>query len=119
MSGATVLDWLLHTLMGGGALLLAARLMMGRLAAPARRQRLGEWAIAAGLLLALLSAAPAWLIVTLPVNRYPLSAIRHHCSGSPVADVLSARQGFSQGRQRMRAASAPRRGCGSWSCSGG
>jgi beta-lactamase regulating signal transducer with metallopeptidase domain len=66
MSAAMVLSWLLHTLLGGGSLLLLAWVWMRRLAAPARRQRLGEWAIAAALLLAILSFAPAWLVVTLP-----------------------------------------------------
>jgi beta-lactamase regulating signal transducer with metallopeptidase domain len=68
MSGTTVVEWLLRTLVGGGCLLLLAWLVMGRLAAPALRQRLGEWAIAAALLLALLSVAPAWLIVPLPAE---------------------------------------------------
>ena len=66
MSGTTVVEWLLRTLLGGGCLLLLAWLVMSRLAAPALRQRLGEWAMAAALLLALLSVAPAWLIVPLP-----------------------------------------------------
>lgn len=68
MSGTTVVEWLLRTLVGGGCLLLVAWLVMGRLAAPALRQRLGEWAMAAALLLALLSVAPAWLIVPLPAE---------------------------------------------------
>src|SRR5262249_33473008 len=33
---------------------------------PARRQRLGEWGVAAALLLALLSLAPGWLPVSVP-----------------------------------------------------
>jgi beta-lactamase regulating signal transducer with metallopeptidase domain len=66
MSGTTVLEWLVRTLLGGGCVLLVAGLAMGRLAAPARRQRLGEWAMAAALLLAPLSLAPAWLVVELP-----------------------------------------------------
>jgi hypothetical protein len=66
MSGTMVLDWLPRTLLGGGCLLLIAWLGMGWLASPARRQRLGEWAMAAALLLALLSLAPAWLIIRLP-----------------------------------------------------
>ena len=68
MSGTTVVEWLLRTLLGGGCLLLLTWLVMGRLAAPALRQRLGEWAMAAALLLALLSVAPAWLIVPLPAE---------------------------------------------------
>lgn len=64
-----VLNWLLRTLGGGGGLLLLAWLALGRLSTPARRQRLGEWAMAAALLLAVLSLAPAWLIVMLPARE--------------------------------------------------
>jgi beta-lactamase regulating signal transducer with metallopeptidase domain len=68
MSGPMVLDWLPRTLLGGGGLLLLTWLAMRRLTAPAQRQRLGEWAMASALLLALLSIAPAWLIVPLPAG---------------------------------------------------
>src|SRR5689334_12616067 len=74
MSATMVPDWLLRTLLGGGGLLLVAWLAMGRLPAPARRQRLGEWAMAAALLLALLSLAPAWLILRLPAPSDPTPA---------------------------------------------
>jgi beta-lactamase regulating signal transducer with metallopeptidase domain len=66
MSETAVLEWLLRTLLGGGLVLLAARLVMSRLVAPARRQRLGEWAMLAAVLLAFLSLAPAWLLLPLP-----------------------------------------------------
>ena len=59
----TALGWLLHTLLGGGLLLLAARLLMAGVRSPARRQRLGEWGMASALLLPLLALAPAWLWV--------------------------------------------------------
>src|SRR4051812_43677616 len=64
----TALGWLLHTLLGGGLLLLAARLLMAGVRSPARRQRLGEWAMASALLLPLLALAPAWLWVPLPAR---------------------------------------------------
>jgi membrane-associated protease RseP (regulator of RpoE activity) len=60
--------WALHTVAGGGLLLLLARLLAPRLRQPARRQRLGECAAAAALLLSALSLAPAWLLVPLPVR---------------------------------------------------
>jgi beta-lactamase regulating signal transducer with metallopeptidase domain len=63
---ATAMSWLLHTLLGGGLLLLLAWTLLPRIVQPARRQRLGDWAMTAALLLALLSLAPAWLVVTVP-----------------------------------------------------
>jgi hypothetical protein len=68
----TALDaeyWLAQTLVGGGLLLLLARVLMTWTAQPARRQRLGEWAVVAALLLPLLSVAPAWLVVPVPVEE--------------------------------------------------
>ncbi len=70
----TALGWLLHTLLGGGLLLLAARLLMAGVRSPARRQRLGEWAMASALLLPLLALAPAWLWVPLPARPAPAPA---------------------------------------------
>jgi beta-lactamase regulating signal transducer with metallopeptidase domain len=70
----TALGWLVHTLLGGGLLLLAARLLMAGVRSPARRQRLGEWAMVAALLLPLLALAPAWLLVPLPTRPTPASA---------------------------------------------
>jgi beta-lactamase regulating signal transducer with metallopeptidase domain len=64
----TALGWLLHTLLGGGLLLLAARLLMAGVRSPARRQRLGEWAMVSALLLPLLALGPAWLLVPLPAG---------------------------------------------------
>jgi beta-lactamase regulating signal transducer with metallopeptidase domain len=62
----TALGWFLHTVAGGGLLLLIAWAAMRPVRAPARRQRLGEWAIAAAIVLSVLSLAPAWLTVPLP-----------------------------------------------------
>jgi hypothetical protein len=53
--------WLVHTAVGGGLVLLVARLLLGRVAQPARRQRLAEGGLAAALAVALLSLGPAWL----------------------------------------------------------
>jgi beta-lactamase regulating signal transducer with metallopeptidase domain len=64
----TALGWLLHTLVGGGLLLLVARLLMAAVRSPARRQRLGEWAMVSALLLPLLALGPAWLLVPLPAR---------------------------------------------------
>jgi beta-lactamase regulating signal transducer with metallopeptidase domain len=58
--------WLAQTVVGGGLLLLMARVLMARTEQPARRQRLGEWAITVALLFPVLSLVPAWLIVTVP-----------------------------------------------------
>jgi beta-lactamase regulating signal transducer with metallopeptidase domain len=60
------LSWWLHTLVGGGLLLLLGCLLLSLIRQPARRQRAGEWTMLAALLLAVASLAPAWLIVTVP-----------------------------------------------------
>jgi hypothetical protein len=71
-TAATALNWWLHALPGGGLLLLLAWLGLGRIRQPARRQRLAEWALAAALLLPLLSLGPAWLILpVLPPEAAP------------------------------------------------
>ena len=56
--------WLLHTAVGGGLLLLITCLAMRWTIQPARRQRLGECGLIAGLLVALGSAVgPSWLVI--------------------------------------------------------
>lgn len=60
-------EWLLHTAIGGGLLLLLVALAFRLVRSPARQQRLGEWGVAAALLLSLLSLGPAW--ITVPVRR--------------------------------------------------
>jgi beta-lactamase regulating signal transducer with metallopeptidase domain len=67
-------SWLLHTVVGGGLLLLATRLVQQRIRIPVRSQRLGEWGLAAALLIALLSLAPAW--IPLPAVPVPLESSR-------------------------------------------
>ena len=77
MSGVGTMaeGWLLHTVVGGGLLLLLARLWAARTGPVARRQRLGEWAVAAALVLAGLSLAPAWLPVAPPVGDPAVGAV--------------------------------------------
>ncbi len=57
-------NWWLGTALGGGAILLAACLLMRRVSQPAARQRLGEWAVLAALLVAALRLGPSWLEVS-------------------------------------------------------
>ncbi len=74
MSGTTASGWLLHTLAGGGLLLLLAWAWAAWTPQPARRLRVAEWAVAASLLLAVLSLGPAWLVVTTPAPVAPAVA---------------------------------------------
>jgi beta-lactamase regulating signal transducer with metallopeptidase domain len=64
-------SWWLHSAIGGGLLLLLAGVLMALTRQPARRQRLGEWGVTAALIVALLSVAPAWLLVPLPGGYQP------------------------------------------------
>jgi hypothetical protein len=66
MSGTVAAGWLLHLALGGGLLLLLARLAMACVGDPARRQRLGEVGVLSALLVGVLALGPAWLPVTLP-----------------------------------------------------
>jgi hypothetical protein len=61
-------EWLLRSAAGGGLVLLVAWMLASRIRQPALRQRLGEWGLASALLLAVLSLAPAWLLITVPVD---------------------------------------------------
>lgn len=63
---ASIGQWLLHSAAGGGALLLLTLAAMRWTRQPARRQRLGEWGMAAALMATMLSLAPAWLVVSVP-----------------------------------------------------
>lgn len=67
MSTTTILasDWLLHSSVGGGLLLLVAWLLMRGSRQPAQQQTLGQWGVVAALLLAVLCLGPRWL--TLPL----------------------------------------------------
>jgi Zn-dependent protease with chaperone function len=77
--------WLAQTVLGGGLLLLLARGLMAWTAQPARRQRLGEWALAAALVLPLLSLAPALWVVQMPVEEPPPTAPSPAIAAGPAA----------------------------------
>src|SRR3977135_2130956 len=66
--------WLLHTAVGGGLLLALTCVLMRWTRQPALKQRLGEFGLAAALAVAVLSVAPAWLIVKWPVSPAEPSA---------------------------------------------
>jgi beta-lactamase regulating signal transducer with metallopeptidase domain len=66
--------WFLQSAMGGGVLLLLAWVLTRRQGQPDRQQRVAEWGLAAALLLAGLSFAPAWLIINLPMPSEPAVA---------------------------------------------
>src|SRR5262245_2960238 len=53
--------WWLGTAIGGGLILLAACGVMRLMKQPAARQRVGEWAVLAALLVAVLRLGPTWL----------------------------------------------------------
>jgi hypothetical protein len=67
----TAAGWLLPGVLGGGLLLLVARIVARYAAEPARRQRLGEWAVAAALLAVGLSFGPRWLNIPLAPAQPP------------------------------------------------
>src|SRR6266849_2992855 len=70
--------WLVRSVVGGGLLLLLTWVLMKRTRQPARRQRLGEWGVAAAVLLAILNLGPGWL----PISWLP----------APTADMRPAAQ---------------------------
>src|SRR3954470_12248061 len=59
-------EWWVGTAIGGGAVLLAGCVLMRLARQPAARQRLGEYAVFAALVVAGLRLLPAWLPVSLP-----------------------------------------------------
>ncbi len=71
MSENLAAGWLVQLALGGGVLLLLARLVMMRVSAPALRQRLGEVGVLSALLLAVLTLGPRWLPVRLPAWMVP------------------------------------------------
>jgi beta-lactamase regulating signal transducer with metallopeptidase domain len=77
MSGAwtTAAGWLLPGVLAGGLLLFVARVLSRYAAGPARRQRLGEWAVAAALLAVGLSFGPRWLRIPVASAQPPESVL--------------------------------------------
>jgi beta-lactamase regulating signal transducer with metallopeptidase domain len=67
----TAAGWLLPGVLAGGLLLLVARVLSRYAAGPARRQRLGEWAVAAALLAVGLSFGPRWLRIPVAPAQPP------------------------------------------------
>jgi beta-lactamase regulating signal transducer with metallopeptidase domain len=78
------MSWLLHTVLGGGLLLLACWAWMRRVSSPARQQRLGEYGMLAALVLAVLSLGPPWLVVEVPSTAEPPPVV----SAPPVAAAV-------------------------------
>jgi beta-lactamase regulating signal transducer with metallopeptidase domain len=66
--------WLLHCALGGGLVLLLTRVLMARTRQPALQQRLGEWGLAAALVVAACSLGPAWLVVRWTLPDEPATA---------------------------------------------
>jgi beta-lactamase regulating signal transducer with metallopeptidase domain len=66
LAGSSVGQWLVHSAVGGGMLLLLTLVAMRLTRQPARRQRLGELGMTAALVVAMLSLAPAWLFLSVP-----------------------------------------------------
>jgi beta-lactamase regulating signal transducer with metallopeptidase domain len=63
--------WLIQSALSGGLILLLTWAAMRWIRQPARRQRFGEIGVAAALAAAVLSLAPAWLVVSVPVPTSP------------------------------------------------
>lgn len=83
--------WLLHSMVGGGLLLLLALPLMAVCRQPARRQRVGEMSLLAALLLCVLSLGPSWITVPLPNTEMsappPAASESPSLSGSLVLPV--------------------------------
>jgi beta-lactamase regulating signal transducer with metallopeptidase domain len=65
---STWLGWLLHSAVGGAAILLLVWLLMKLARQPARRQRLGEWGVLVAVLVPAFALLPSWLDVPLPAS---------------------------------------------------
>src|SRR5436190_653764 len=63
LNWTTAAAWLAHSAAGGAVLLLLTWALARRTRQPVRRQRLAEWGVAAALVVAALSWAPAWLVI--------------------------------------------------------
>src|SRR5262245_26811810 len=89
MSGAEYIvgRWLIHSALGGSLLLLLTWVAMRLTRQPARRQRLGEIGLTAALVVALLSLAPAWLVVFVPSPPAELQASAAPIPTEPTAEM--------------------------------
>ncbi|HVS34847.1 MAG TPA: M56 family metallopeptidase [Gemmataceae bacterium] len=105
MNGTTGTSWLLHTLIGGGLLLLAAWAWTAWTRQPVRRLRVAESAIVASLVLALLSLGPAWLVVTTPAEPPPVAV---HAPAAPVYEI-EPQKGWASAAPAPVAAPMPRK----------
>lgn len=93
MDVRTGAEWLARVAVGGGSLLLLARVGMALTREPVRRQRLGEWGLAAALLLAVLSAWPAWITLPWPSpvgpERPPAASAPTTPDAGPASDEVA------------------------------
>ena len=64
-------QWLVHSVLAGGVLLLAGVGLMLWTRQPARRQRIGELAVVSSLLVAVLCLWSGWLPVAIPLWAPP------------------------------------------------
>lgn len=119
------LVWLARTSLGGGAILLAARLVLARVRQPARRQAVGQWGLAAALLTAVLCVFPSWLPLpsmafrqwgSTPAakqtaakspNRLPAATLPDEAPALSVVRAASADRSASLGAGRVRLAVEP------------
>ncbi|HMF15546.1 MAG TPA: M56 family metallopeptidase [Gemmataceae bacterium] len=73
-TGPSIGQWLVHSALGGGLLLVLAAAAMRLTRQPARRQRIGELGVMAALVVAILSLAPAWFVVPVPATAVAVRA---------------------------------------------
>ena len=93
-SWSSFTGWLLHSAFGGGLLLLLALPLMRACRQPARRQRLGESALVAALLLCALNLGPSW--IPLPVAGFePSSSSAPYSENSAAARLPAAADGVA------------------------
>lgn len=74
-------SWWIGSAVGGGIVLLLASLLARRANGPAAVQRLGEWGMAAALMVAVLRFGPTWL--NIPVSRQVAAKAPIPCNCTP------------------------------------
>lgn len=93
MTTPTLDEWLVHSAIAGGAVLLAGCAFSSCVRQPARRQRVVEGAILAAAVVALACAWPSWISVplVLPAALAPHRAVERQAisSGLPAASALT------------------------------